>query len=198
MRPSCSPTSWCRSPGMGVDVTFNPGPHLAHPVRSEAEVSRLRVPDPRRVDRRGARRRAPDSRASSPRSVPLIGFAGAPFTVATYLVEGGGSKSFSAIKRLLFAEPALAHRLLDITTEHGRRVSRRAGRGRRRRRDAVRHVGRAARTRGLRGVRPAVHQARVRRGRSRGGADRPRRAAHLLRRRRGRLARSLPSSRRRR
>jgi uroporphyrinogen decarboxylase len=103
-------------PGMGVDVTFNPGPHLAHPVRSEAEVSRLRVPDPREstgevLDAVRLIRR------ELPSNVPLIGFAGAPFTVATYLVEGGGSKSFSAIKRMLFAEPALAHRLLDITAE---------------------------------------------------------------------------------
>jgi uroporphyrinogen decarboxylase len=46
-------------------------------------------------------------------AVPLIGFAGSPFTVATYLVEGGGSRSFAAVKRLLFAEPALAHALLS-------------------------------------------------------------------------------------
>ena len=45
--------------------------------------------------------------------VPLIGFAGAPFTMATYLVEGGGSKQFGKIKGMLFADPALAHRLLD-------------------------------------------------------------------------------------
>ena len=102
-------------PGMGVDVTFNPGPHLAHPVRSEAGVSRLRVPDP--VESTGEVLDAVRLiRRELSSGVPLIGFAGAPFTVATYLVEGGGSKSFSAIKRLLFAEPALAHRLLDVTT----------------------------------------------------------------------------------
>ena len=48
--------------------------------------------------------------------VPLIGFAGAPLTLAAYLVEGRGSKSFSAFKRLLLGQPALAHRLLEKIT----------------------------------------------------------------------------------
>ena len=141
-------------PGMGVDVTFNPGPHLAQPVRIGRRRPRLRVPDPRRVDRLRARRGAADSRASSPAHVPLIGFAGAPFTVATYLVEGGGSKSFSAIKRLLFASRRWRTAARHLHRARWR-VSRGAGRGRRRRRDAVRHVGRAARPGGLRDVRPA-------------------------------------------
>jgi uroporphyrinogen decarboxylase len=50
-------------------------------------------------------------------NVPLIGFAGAPFTLATYMVEGGGSKHFLQIKRLLFEEPELAHTLFDKLTE---------------------------------------------------------------------------------
>jgi uroporphyrinogen decarboxylase len=49
--------------------------------------------------------------------VPLIGFAGAPFTMATYLVEGGGSKSFAVIKGLLFGDSRTAHRLLSICAE---------------------------------------------------------------------------------
>jgi len=44
--------------------------------------------------------------------VPLIGFAGAPFTLASYAVEGGGSKSFTILKRMMFARPAAAHALL--------------------------------------------------------------------------------------
>jgi uroporphyrinogen decarboxylase len=103
-------------PGMGVDVTFNPGPHLAQPVRSAAGVEALRVPDPREstpyvLD---AVRLV---RQSLGADTPLIGFAGAPFTMATYLVEGGGSKQFSAIKSLLFGHPSTAHRLLDICAE---------------------------------------------------------------------------------
>jgi uroporphyrinogen decarboxylase len=98
-------------PGMGVPVEFNPGPKIERPVRTAADVESLRVPDARETTGyvldavRLIRRELADR-------VPLIGFAGAPFTVATYLVEGGGSKSFAAIKKLLFAEPALAHRLL--------------------------------------------------------------------------------------
>ncbi len=49
--------------------------------------------------------------------VPLIGFAGSPWTLLTYMVEGGGSKNFSKIKSLIFNNPALAHKLLDLITE---------------------------------------------------------------------------------
>ncbi len=103
-------------PGMGIGVDFRPGPVLERSVRSEADVERLRVPDPREstgfvLDAVRLIRRELDGR------VPLIGFAGAPFTMATYLVEGGGSKSFAAIKGLLFGEPALAERLLGICAE---------------------------------------------------------------------------------
>jgi uroporphyrinogen decarboxylase len=103
-------------PGMGVEVTFSPGPHLARPVRTASDIDRLRVPDPQEttgyvLDAIRLVRRELQGR------VPLIGFAGAPFTVATYLVEGGGSKQFAAIKGLLFAEPDLAHRLLTTCAD---------------------------------------------------------------------------------
>jgi uroporphyrinogen decarboxylase len=102
--------------GMGVEVTFSPGPHLARPIRSESDVAALRVPDP--YESTGYVLEAVRlTREELGGRVPLIGFAGAPFTMATYLVEGGGSKQFSAIKTLLFAEPALAHRLLSICAE---------------------------------------------------------------------------------
>lgn len=99
-------------PGMGVDVTFNPGPQLARVLRDAHDIDALRVPDPHEsmpfvLDAIRLIRRELAGR------VPLIGFAGAPFTMAAYLVEGGGSKSFSALKRLLFGDPALADRLLD-------------------------------------------------------------------------------------
>jgi uroporphyrinogen decarboxylase len=98
-------------PGMGVRVAFEPGPRLERTIRTRADVDALRVADARETtpfvfDAVRLLHRELDGR------VPLIGFAGAPFTVATYLVEGGGSKSFSAIKSLLFADPATAHALL--------------------------------------------------------------------------------------
>ncbi len=96
-------------PGMGVQVEFNPGPVIASPVRTRAQVEALRTPD--------ARETTPDVLEAvrllrRELAVPLIGFAGAPFTLAAYLVEGGGSSSWSAWKAMLFAEPATAHRLL--------------------------------------------------------------------------------------
>jgi uroporphyrinogen decarboxylase len=99
-------------PGMGVDVDFNPGPQLGRVMRNERDIDALRVPDPREstpfvLDAVRLIRRELAGR------VPLIGFAGAPFTMAAYLVEGGGSKSFASFKRLLFGEPAVAERLLD-------------------------------------------------------------------------------------
>jgi uroporphyrinogen decarboxylase len=103
-------------PGMGVPVAFNPGPQIDAPVRSSEDVARLRVPDPEE-----ATGYVLDAirllRAALPADVPLIGFAGAPFTIATYLVEGGGSKSFSQIKRLLFGDPVAASHLLHTCAE---------------------------------------------------------------------------------
>lgn len=99
-------------PGMGAAVDFRPGPHVERPVGSAADVDRLRVPDPEEstgfvLDAiRLLRRSLPDN-------VPLIGFAGAPFTVAAYLVEGSGSKSFARFKRLLYTEPRTARALLS-------------------------------------------------------------------------------------
>ena len=103
-------------PGMGVHVEFNPAPQLAHPIRCAADVASLRVPD--------AREATPFVlqavrlvRGQLGGRVPLIGFAGAPFTMATYLVEGGGSKSFAAIKGLLFGDTRTAHLLLAICAD---------------------------------------------------------------------------------
>jgi uroporphyrinogen decarboxylase len=96
-------------PGMGVEVAFEPAPRLARAVRSAADVDALRVADARETQpfvQEAVRLLRCELK------VPLIGFAGAPFTVASYLIEGGGSRTFSATKQLLFSEPALAHWLL--------------------------------------------------------------------------------------
>ncbi len=97
--------------GMGVDVEFTPGPHIRHPLRSRAEVEAVRVPDPHE-SMSYVLEALTQVRHELPREVALIGFAGAPFTMATYLVEGGGSKSFAALKSMLWNDPDTAHLLL--------------------------------------------------------------------------------------
>ena len=103
-------------PGMGVQVEFTPAPQLAQPIRGEADVASLRVPDAREATPYVLEAVRLIRRQLGGR-VPLIGFAGAPFTMATYLVEGGGSRSFSAIRALLFSEPRTAHRLLGVCAD---------------------------------------------------------------------------------
>jgi uroporphyrinogen decarboxylase len=98
--------------GMGLDLEFAPGPVIDNPVRSAADVERLRVADPDETvpfvmeTIRILRRELPES-------APLIGFAGAPFTTYCYAVEGGGSKSFREAKAFMFGEPDAARALLD-------------------------------------------------------------------------------------
>ena len=99
---------------MGLQIEFleNKGPVLANPVRDRAAIDALAVPDPE--DGVGYVMDAVRLiRKTLAERVPLIGFAGAPFTLATYAVEGSGSKSWTETKKLLFAAPDAAHALLD-------------------------------------------------------------------------------------
>jgi uroporphyrinogen decarboxylase len=98
--------------GMGLELIESKGPVLDPPVRTEARVEKLIVPDPEE--------KTPFVmetirllRKQLAGAVPLIGFAGAPFTLASYMVEGGGSKTYAAIKGMMFREPKLLHKLLD-------------------------------------------------------------------------------------
>ena len=98
---------------VGLEFEAGEGPKIARPIRCSADVDKLRVPDPARelryvVDAVALIRRELNGR------VPLIGFAGSPWTVGTYMVEGGGSKTFGHIKRMMYEAPALLHRLLDL------------------------------------------------------------------------------------
>jgi uroporphyrinogen decarboxylase len=103
--------------GTGIDVEFRPGPVVAEPIRTADDVERLRVPDPRDTvgfvfDILRALRRELDAE-----SVPLLGFAGAPFTLAAYLVEGQGSRSFSVLKRMMVRAPEVLRALLERLTQ---------------------------------------------------------------------------------
>jgi len=100
-------------PAMGLEVTFpEKGPVITAPVRDRAAIDRLAVPDPE-ATMPFVMEAVRKIRAALAGRVPLIGFAGAPFTMATYAVEGGGSKDYAHTKRLLFGDPASAHALLD-------------------------------------------------------------------------------------
>lgn len=98
--------------GLGLHFADGEGPKFRNPVRSEADVARLGVPDPE-----GELRYVMDAvrtiRAALGGRVPLIGFSGSPWTLACYMVEGEGSSNFARPKSMLWNEPALMHRLLD-------------------------------------------------------------------------------------
>jgi uroporphyrinogen decarboxylase len=102
---------------MGLGLTFvnGEGPRFAHPVRDEADVARLAVPDLDRLryvmDAVTAIRRALNGR------VPLIGFAGSPWTLACYMVEGGGSDDYRQVKSMLYSRPDLMHQILSINAD---------------------------------------------------------------------------------
>jgi uroporphyrinogen decarboxylase len=99
--------------GFGVDVEPGKGPVVAEPFRSAADLPRLRPLEPA-LDTPyvlDAVRLVAQELAGS--NVALIGFAGAPFTVASYLIEGGPSRTFTKVKALMHGDPALWGRLMD-------------------------------------------------------------------------------------
>ena len=97
---------------MGFEIAFNPGPQLDAPARDAARIDRIPDADPR--DSLGYVYEAIKIlRGELEGRAPLIGFAGAPFTLCAYLVEGGGSKNFDHVKGLFYSDPGAAHRLLE-------------------------------------------------------------------------------------
>ena len=99
---------------MGMHLTLDEGvgPQFPSPIRTTADLARLRAVDPIEslaymLDAIRLARREINGR------VPLIGFAGSPWTLAAYMIEGKGTKQFAVAKRMLFEQPALAHALLD-------------------------------------------------------------------------------------
>lgn len=98
--------------GMHLTLEESKGPVLANPVRSLAQVDDLIIPDPFTGTRSIMDALALLKREIKGR-VPLIGFAGAPFTLASYMVEGGTSRNYASLKQMMYSEPALLHRLLD-------------------------------------------------------------------------------------
>jgi len=99
--------------GLGLQFVDNEGPRFERPLRDEREILRLAAPDPDR-DLRYVLDTVAQARKALAGSVPLIGFAGSPFTLACYMVEGGASSDFRYIKTMLYQRPELLHRILEV------------------------------------------------------------------------------------
>lgn len=102
--------------GLGLYFAEGEGPRFKNPVRTEKDVDALGVPDPEQelryvTDAVRVIRKELDGK------VPLIGFAGSPWTLATYMVEGSSSKDYSLVKGMMFNRPDIMHKLLDTTAQ---------------------------------------------------------------------------------
>jgi uroporphyrinogen decarboxylase len=101
--------------GLGLSFAQGEGPRFAHPVRDEAAVAALQVPDLDKLryvtDAVTSIRRALNGR------VPLIGFSGSPWTLACYMVEGAGSDDYRLVKSMLYGRPDLMERILEINAQ---------------------------------------------------------------------------------
>lgn len=101
--------------GLGLSFVMGEGPKFERNVRDEAAVAQLAVPDMNKLryvfDAVTSIRRALNGR------VPLIGFSGSPWTLACYMVEGGGSSDYRAVKTLMYQRPDLMHRMLEVNAD---------------------------------------------------------------------------------
>ncbi len=102
--------------GLGLYFVEGEGPKFERPIRSAADIDKLAVPD-MGSDLRYVMDAVATIRRELNGSVPLIGFSGSPWTLACYMVEGGGSKDFARVKSFALNEPAAMHRLLDVVTD---------------------------------------------------------------------------------
>ncbi len=102
--------------GLGLYFGQSEGPKFERPVRSESDIDKLFVPDPAEklryvTDAISLIRSELDGKA------PLIGFSGSPWTLATYIVEGGSSKDYHHVKGMMYEQPDALHRLLNILAQ---------------------------------------------------------------------------------
>jgi len=102
--------------GLGLKFVEGEGPSFERPVRTAGDVAKLAAPDPE-TELRYVMDAVRMIRKELAGRVPLIGFAGSPWTLATYMVEGGGSKEFSKVKAMLYREPATLQKLLEVLTQ---------------------------------------------------------------------------------
>ena len=150
--------------GLDLEFTAGEGPVIHNPVRAAADVERVRELDD--VDRVGfVMDTVAATRAGLDDSIPVIGFAGAPFTLAGYCIEGGTSKAWTLTKTFMMRHETAWHDLLGTDRPGGEPLSRRPARRRRAARAALRQLGRLPRPRRL----PPLRAAPLPGGDGRGG-----------------------------
>lgn len=98
--------------GLGLYFTPGEGPAFHNPVKTKADVAALPILDPNQ-ELKYVTDAVATIRRELKGEVPLIGFSGSPWTLATYMVEGGTTKNFSEVKGMMYREPAVMHQLLD-------------------------------------------------------------------------------------
>lgn len=101
--------------GLGLYFEEGEGPKFERPLRDEAAIRALRVPDMSALQY--VFDAVKEIRSALNGRVPLIGFAGSPWTLACYMVEGGGTKEYRTIKTLLYGRPDLMHHILSVNTQ---------------------------------------------------------------------------------
>jgi uroporphyrinogen decarboxylase len=99
--------------GLGLYFAEGEGPKFQRPIKDEADVAKLHVPDPN-VELRYVMDAVRTIRRALNDRVPLIGFSGSPWTLACYMIEGGGSDDFRKIKTFMYRRPDLLHKILEI------------------------------------------------------------------------------------
>lgn len=101
--------------GLGLYFEAGEGPRFKYPTRTPSDIEKLGTPDPE-TELRYVMDAVRLIRRELDNSVPLIGFSGSPWTVSTYMVEGGGSKEYQHIKKLMYGDPDALHALLSKVT----------------------------------------------------------------------------------
>lgn len=102
--------------GLGLYFAEGEGPKFEHPIKDESDVAKLAVPSIE--EKLGYVTKAVSTiRGALDGRVPLIGFSGSPWTLACYMVEGGGSSDFRKVKTMMYKRPDLMHQILSVTTE---------------------------------------------------------------------------------
>lgn len=102
--------------GLGLSFGAGEGPKFARPISDQQAVDNLPIPDPE-VELQYVMNAVRTIRRELKGQVPLIGFSGSPWTLATYMVEGGSSKAFTKVKKMMCCNPQLLHQLLDKLAE---------------------------------------------------------------------------------